>query len=440
MRKAAAVSSLLFTALPALAQQDSSMTAPKELPSVHLGLGVNVFRGDVGKDGALQTSARPAFTFAVQQRLGNFAGAGLDVTYGKLAAGERSLTRNLNFETTAMQFGLHGIFYFDNDAIMKRGAHFAPYITAGAGYLIFDPHGDLKDAQNRTYHYWSDGSIRSAAESDTNSTAVFLQRDYTYETQLKDSTTNYSRGSLVVPVGLGFRFNFGHKLGGSVAGNYNICFTDYIDNFKEGGNDGYLLLSASIHYKFGSVKTEDKERYADVDFNALEKMDYDEDGVADNRDECPGTPKGVSVDNNGCPLDEDRDGVPDYRDKEPKTKRGVTVDADGVSLNYEQIAQNAAQDSIAALRDSLFQANPSLETLNKIEKMLSGGGTVTGTGGTSSSMPSKKIPAEFQPADKDNNGFISANEITTAIDDFFNGEGDWTVEKINRLIDYFFEQ
>ena len=35
---------------------------------------------------------------------------------------------------------------------------------------------------------------------------------------------------------------------------------------------------------------------------------------------------------------------------------------------------------------------------------------------------------------------ISAAEITKAIDDFFNGDGNWTVEKINQLIDYFFEQ
>ena len=42
--------------------------------------------------------------------------------------------------------------------------------------------------------------------------------------------------------------------------------------------------------------------------------DKDKDGVWDKIDMCPGTPRGVQVDERGCPLDEDHDGVPDYLD------------------------------------------------------------------------------------------------------------------------------
>lgn len=437
MKSFAAITSLLLTAGTVAAQQDTSVVLPpKELPSVHLGLGLTIFKGDVGQSGGVQTSLRPAFNLAVEQRLNNFAGIGIDGLYGKLSKNERSLTSNLNFESKAIQFGLHGIFYFDNDAIFKRNAQLAPYITAGVGYLLFDPHGDLKDAKDSTYYYWSDGSIRDQPDLPANQlTAHFLQRDYTYETQLKDSATNYKRSTLVVPLGLGFRFSAGHNFGGTIAATYNLCFTDHIDNVKAGGNDSYIYTAASIYYKFGSAKTVDTKRYADVDFAALDKADYDEDGVPDNRDDCPGTPKGVAVDNSGCPIDSDKDGVPDYRDKEPKSRKGYIVDENGVSLDYQQIASNASNDSIAAVRDSLFQANPSLETLNKIEQQQTASGSKTS--GTSSAS---KLPEAYRPADKDNNGLISANEITKAIDDFFNGEGDWTVEKINHLIDYFFEQ
>lgn len=62
--------------------------------------------------------------------------------------------------------------------------------------------------------------------------------------------------------------------------------------------------------------------------NAAE-ADEDGDGVPDSRDKCPGTPPGVKVFANGCPLDTDADGVPDYLDKCPNTPRGATVDADG---------------------------------------------------------------------------------------------------------------
>jgi outer membrane protein OmpA-like peptidoglycan-associated protein len=54
--------------------------------------------------------------------------------------------------------------------------------------------------------------------------------------------------------------------------------------------------------------------------------DSDGDGVPDDRDKCPGTPKGVKVDEMGCPLDSDGDGVPDYKDRCPGTPKGAKVD------------------------------------------------------------------------------------------------------------------
>ncbi|SER09961.1 OmpA-OmpF porin, OOP family [Solimonas aquatica] len=58
-------------------------------------------------------------------------------------------------------------------------------------------------------------------------------------------------------------------------------------------------------------------------------LDADGDGVPDERDRCPDTPKGVKVDANGCPLDSDGDGVPDSLDQCPGTAPGVAVDARG---------------------------------------------------------------------------------------------------------------
>jgi OOP family OmpA-OmpF porin len=60
--------------------------------------------------------------------------------------------------------------------------------------------------------------------------------------------------------------------------------------------------------------------------------DSDGDGVPDSRDKCPGTPAGVEVDEDGCPLDSDGDGVPDYRDKCPGTPAGAKVDANGCEI------------------------------------------------------------------------------------------------------------
>jgi OmpA-OmpF porin, OOP family len=67
-------------------------------------------------------------------------------------------------------------------------------------------------------------------------------------------------------------------------------------------------------------------------------LDSDGDGVPDDRDKCPGTPKGVKVDADGCPLDSDGDGVPDYRDKCPNNtplEISKGVDADGCPLDSD---------------------------------------------------------------------------------------------------------
>ena len=68
------------------------------------------------------------------------------------------------------------------------------------------------------------------------------------------------------------------------------------------------------------------------------RKDADRDGITDKLDLCPGTPKGIKVDKNGCPLDTDGDGIPDYLDKCPDTakeaigfvdKDGCLIDSDG---------------------------------------------------------------------------------------------------------------
>ena len=68
----------------------------------------------------------------------------------------------------------------------------------------------------------------------------------------------------------------------------------------------------------------------------LSSKDTDCDGVSDDRDKCPGTPKGVKVDMEGCPLDTDGDGVPDYLDKCPGTPKDIEVDTRGCPLDMDK--------------------------------------------------------------------------------------------------------
>lgn len=63
--------------------------------------------------------------------------------------------------------------------------------------------------------------------------------------------------------------------------------------------------------------------------------DSDNDGIPDSKDKCPNTPKGATVDMNGCPLDSDGDGVPDYLDSCPDTLPGMKINPQGCPIDSD---------------------------------------------------------------------------------------------------------
>jgi len=64
-------------------------------------------------------------------------------------------------------------------------------------------------------------------------------------------------------------------------------------------------------------------------------IDSDRDGVFDNIDRCPNTPRLSKVDKYGCPIDSDGDGVLDYKDRCAKTPKGVKVDRNGRPIDSD---------------------------------------------------------------------------------------------------------
>ncbi len=419
----------------AVAQTERS----KQLPSVAIGAGILSFNGDVGTGVNLSSFSRirTGYNLTIEQRIGKYLGVSVNGLYGKLADSERSKERNLNFQSQIIQADLNLVIHFDNDLVFKRNSAFAPYLFGGFGYLMFDPYGDLKDKNNVAYNYWADGTIRDIAETDTNANAsILLQRDYTYETQLKDSTTNYARSSFAIPVGLGFQLKVSDNVAANIGASYYLAMTDWIDNYKNGANDRYIFANVSLQYNFGKPYDDSDPIYRSVDFSALDKLDTDEDGVKDGDDRCPGTPKGVKVDNRGCAEDLDEDGVPDYRDKEALTKKGALVDENGITQTDQMIMQRQAErDSLATERSNMFNENPSLSFLRDIESK-----NLEERKNNPNSSKASSIPFALRPADKNNDGYISTEEITMAIDSFFEGDSIFTVERLNDLIDFFFEQ
>jgi len=94
---------------------------------------------------------------------------------------------------------------------------------------------------------------------------------------------------------------------------------DWIPNWLSGGkaNDMFATGTLGIGILIGG------------------KKDSDGDGVPDKFDLCPDTPKGVKVDEFGCPIDSDGDGVPDYLDECPDTPQGYPVDERGCIIDTD---------------------------------------------------------------------------------------------------------
>lgn len=426
-------------------QSDKSEKIDRGYFTLGLGYGILSFKGDLGTEQKLTAfnNFRGGFNVNLEKRFGKVLGVGFNALIGKISQSERTPTRNLNFESPVKQFGLNVSAQFD----MKPETAFAPFISVGAGSIMFDPASDLKDKDGKNYIYWSDGTIRDLPEKDSEGKVIkankdsskILRRDYTYETPFDTASDGSSikKSSIVIPLTFGLKFKMGDRLDTRLAATYNLTQTDYMDGYVDGGKDSYIYLSMGINYTFAKKFVNKVEQsYEGVDFAALLKEDNDNDGVLDDADKCQHTPSGVQVNEFGCPLDGDNDGVADYIDKEKDTKPGAIVNQFGVTMTDEMIAlQRAYRDSVVAERVSHFYDAPSKETLKDIDRQIS----QKQSSGTHANI-SSAIPKTYQFADADGNGILSSAEITAAIDSFFEGEIDINVQTLLGLIDYFFEQ
>lgn len=157
-------------------------------------------------------------------------------------------------------------------------------------------------------------------------------------------------------VGFGAQFKINKQFNFQIEDRYVFPMDPYLDGTRFGPNLGSTVgtgrSSDAINYFSVGINMNLKTKKAveplywinplDHGYNELsyprhmllpnpELPDKDEDGISDQFDKCPKTPKDLPVDAHGCPLDTDGDGVPDYKDKQLITPTECQpVDADGV--------------------------------------------------------------------------------------------------------------
>ena len=166
----------------------------------------------------------------------------------------------------------------------------------------------------------------------------------------------------------------------------------------------------------------------------LNSADQDNDGVEDLNDNCSQTPNGVKVDEKGCPVDDDFDGVPNYLDQQLNTPKGANVDELG-----REITDSLINDRIF-LRDSIeTETNKVFSDTTETGSILKGLNRIENDNSIEPEIK-KELIALLSPADSNKDGRLSKDEITLAINSFFDGNDNFTVENLYDLIDYYFDQ
>ena len=120
---------------------------------------------------------------------------------------------------------------------------------------------------------------------------MHFEEDFT----IKEAVTDMATPSF----GGGLNFNLGEVVSLQVQESFMYSSSDELDNVEASENDMFLLHTIGLTFNIGSCE------------------DVDEDDVCDKKDKCLNTPKGVKVDENGCPVDTDKDGTADYIDECP---------------------------------------------------------------------------------------------------------------------------
>ncbi|MEX0976708.1 MAG: OmpA family protein [Woeseia sp.] len=192
----------------------------------------------------------------------------------------------------------------DLQLVMNRAGRFTPYLFAGPGYLTLNPDGAPD----------SDGLMLSGGAGfladifgDSN---IALRAEYRLRShEIADIDTQDNLFSL------GFQFPFGAPV------------VTAVPPVVEADSDGDGVVDADD-------RCPGTPRGIRVDAEGC-PLDSDGDGVSDDKDECPDTVRGAAVDEKGCELDSDNDGVVDRLDRCPDTAAGVQVDVHGCEIKEE---------------------------------------------------------------------------------------------------------
>jgi outer membrane protein OmpA-like peptidoglycan-associated protein len=264
-----------------------------------------------------------------------------------------------NYKSKVQDLTLQGIFTLNNIRFHKSKTGLNAYAIVGFGGMIYDTKINALDGNNNPYNFSSISGNVYKNRKETRKALKSLM-DKTYETPAENHGVR--RAKL-----FGQTFRFTGTVGAGIAykinNRFNIALEDRIGFAKDdlmdgqrwaeqprgdaaltGDYDTYNFVSLGLNVNLGAKSVEPlwwlnplDYAYSEIRNPRLMKLpkpvlpDSDGDGITDQFDLEPNTPKGCPVDAHGVSRDSDGDGVPDCKDKELITPTYCQpVDADGV--------------------------------------------------------------------------------------------------------------
>lgn len=421
------------------------LEASLKFPRLHIGTGIVSYHGDVTNDEPANFSVGcNGFHFEMLQSMTPSIRIGIRYLRSELRGNQYfpDINTYFNFKTDIQSFGAFVHYDFSNIKGVKRNSGVvSPYLSAGISLLQRpEARGDWYADGNKMF-LWSDGSFRTIDEhADNASEATILYRDYDYETALQveniDKKDYYTPLIATLPLEMGLTFHVSKAFKLNLGYQYHITFTNTLDDITGNGTsearkgshlpDGFSYAYVALSADIANIQKNKKFETLD-NYDYYVEWDADEDGIDETEDDCPYTPKGVTVFANGCPLDDDKDGIPNYLDEEPFS-RSFWVDAKGRGITEAQVRSRLTHGD-AVRQDELYVYYPDL--LN---------------GQTLSRQLYKRIPKKFRPCDLDKNEYIDINEVQNAINSFFDDDpnsgpgANMSTQDLMELIEFFFLQ
>ncbi len=265
---------------------------------------------------------------------------------------------NYNYRSTAKQFNLDFMVNTNNIRFHKAYTALNFYGFLGIGAFWFNTKVNALDANGQRYDFAAMlGSTNQQQHKNYRKIqkSLLAQMDNTYETDAENERGKRRPGvfgensiDFCYSLGIGMQFKLNRFINIAIEDRLTIPHEeDLLDGQRwaeqtwgeavfSQNNDMVNYLSLGLNFNIGNKRRSVEPLYwlnpLSYSYSGdLALADADNDGVMDQFDQCPGTPEGIPVDVNGCPMDTDGDGVPDYRDKQLITPTECQpVDEDGI--------------------------------------------------------------------------------------------------------------